>query len=703
MPASLRRLLITLLITLPVALGALLVGPADASASAVAAGHRTTADPTAPGPVVLLGTAGLRWDDVSDQTPALAALLANGSIAALVPRSVELDACPVDGWLAVSAGRRADAARTADGDCRAPSLADWRDYTDRAADQGFAAVPGTLGDTLTAAGRRTAAIGPGAAVALAGRSGTIERTWPADSDAALTAALATAPDVLAIDLGAVGTTPAVDRAALVSALDARLVSLLNALPPSATVIVASLADGGPPPRMQFAAVVGPQPGGAMHPAALLRSGSAQQDGLVLTTDLPVTVLNLLGVTVPDQVDGAPMVPVAVGGNQADRLEHVIDLDQAAVAIQPLIGPFVAAVVLGQVALLGALARRRRFRLLQATAILGGMIPAASVLAGLVPWWRSDQAGALLALTVLGGALLLTAVAHAGPWRRAPFGAVGAAGALTMGVLTADVATGSTLSLTTLMGGQPLIAGRFYGLGNPLFAVFGAAAVFVALALAAPLLAAGRPRIAAAAVLGLGVVAAAIDVLPGLGADVGGAPALLPAFGVLALRIAGLRVTWRRGLGIVVVTVTLVVLVAVADWLRAPAARTHLGRFVQTALDGGAWDVVRRKALQNWEILTSSPATMALPVVAALLVWALAQPGRFRLGWLEVTYRRLPLLPDGLIALGVLLAISFAANDSGTSIPPSAALIALPLLVAVTARAMADDALPGPTSQRPGRR
>ena len=300
-------------------------------------------------------------------------------------------------------------------------------------------------------------------------------------------------------------------------------------------------------------------------------------------------------------------------------------------------------------------------------------------------------------------MLLAAIALVGPWRRGPFGAAGAAGALTMGVLTADVATGSTLSLTTLMGGQPLIAGRFYGLGNPLFAVFGAAAVFVALALAGPLLAAGRPRTAAVAVLTLGVVAAAIDVLPGLGADVGGAPALLPAFGVLALRIAGLRLTWRRGLGIVVGTVGLVVLVAIADWLRAPAARTHLGRFVQTALDGGAWDVVRRKALQNWEILTSSPATMALPVVAALLVWALARPARFRLGWLEVAYRRLPLLPDGLVTLGILLAISFAANDSGTSIPPSAALIALPLLVAVTARAMADDAPPGPIARRTGRR
>jgi hypothetical protein len=693
-PASLRRFLVTVL----VALGVLLAG---AWGAAAATDGTVGGGAAVPGPVVVLGTAGLRWDDVSEQTPALAALLANGSVAALVPRSVQLGSCPVDGWLAASAGRRADAARAADGACRPPALADWRSYTDRADGRGLGAAPGTLGDALAAAGQRSAAIGPGAALALATGAGVVARQWPADSDAALAEALATTPDVLMVDLGAVPDGS--ERGSRVSALDARLVTILNALPASATVLVASLADGGSQPRMQFAAIVGPQPGGGMHPPALLRSGSARQDGLVLTTDLPATVLTLLGLTVPDRVDGAPMLPVDRDGTEADRLQHVIDLDQAAVAVQSLFGPFTAALVLAQAALLAALAYLRLLRPLHAAAILGGALPAATVLAAVVPWWRSDQAGEVYTLVVLGGATMLAAVALGGPWRRTPFGPAGVIGGLTLAVLTADVATGSTLSLITLIGGQPLIGGRFYGLGNPLFAVFGTAAVFAALALADPLLTRGRRHVAALAVLGLGLLASAIDVLPALGADVGGAPALLPAFAVLALRIAGLRPTWRRVTGIVTATGALVVLVAVADWLRAPAARTHLGRFVQTTLDGGAWAVLRRKGLQNVEILTSSPATMALPVLAALLVWVLVRPGRFGLTGLDVAYRRLPLLRHGLSALGVMLAISFAANDSGTSIPPSAALIALPLLVAVTARAVADEKGPGPTGPRPARR
>ena len=72
------------------------------------------------------------------------------------------------------------------------------------------------------------------------------------------------------------------------------------------------------------------------------------------------------------------------------------------------------------------------------------------------------------------------------------------------------------------------------------------------------------------------------------------------------------------------------------------------------------------------------------------------------GALQTAYQRVPLLTHGLVALGVLLAIAFAANDSGTSIPPAAGLLAVPLLIAITARASGDE-VPDPTAPRPGRR
>ena len=53
---------------------------------------------------------------------------------------------------------------------------------------------------------------------------------------------------------------------------------------------------------------------------------------------------------------------------------------------------------------------------------------------------------------------------------------------------------------------------------------------------------------------IGVLATIVDGAPGLGADFGGPPAIVPAFTVLALLVAGVRVTWWRALLIGVLSV-----------------------------------------------------------------------------------------------------------------------------------------------------
>src|SRR5437764_7803441 len=70
-----------------------------------------------PGPVVLIGTGGVRWSATGGQTPHLRALLDDAAVGVMSVRSVRTSTCPVDGWLAVSAG-----ARAADepGPCRIP-------------------------------------------------------------------------------------------------------------------------------------------------------------------------------------------------------------------------------------------------------------------------------------------------------------------------------------------------------------------------------------------------------------------------------------------------------------------------------------------------------------------------------------------------------------------------------------------------------
>ena len=78
-------------------------------------GRASTGGPSDPaasndltGSIVVIGTGGLSWSDVSAQgTPALWSLLQDGATAALTIHAVHANTCPVDGWLTLSAGEQA--------------------------------------------------------------------------------------------------------------------------------------------------------------------------------------------------------------------------------------------------------------------------------------------------------------------------------------------------------------------------------------------------------------------------------------------------------------------------------------------------------------------------------------------------------------------------------------------------------------------
>jgi hypothetical protein len=716
-------------------LGALLcAGPAAAESAAPAA----TAPRVSGGPVVLLGTGGLRWDDVGD-LPALSALLADAS-GQLAVRSVRATTCPADGWLAISSGRRA--ADDAGSPCRplrlpvaspggAATVPNWGEYVAAADDESFDARPGLLGDTLAAAGRSAVAVGPGAAIALAGSSGTVARAFagPVDDDRGtvdpnrladdVQAALALRPDVLAVDLGAIrdpaqagaaGPGPGAYAAARdkqVQRLDTRLGLVLGQLPANSTVVVASLADDGDESQLRLVAARGPAPvandGLQDFEDALLVSSSTRQDGVVQTTDIPPTLLLAKGAPVPDGFVGSPLRPVR-GGDVVDRLQRLSDLDEAATKVHPIVPWFFNGIVVAQVLLYGLAAlvlrldgrngdvaitprRRRTLVSVRRVAVAFATVPAATYLANLLPWWRSDLAGLTVTGAVLLFALPMAVLALAGPWRDRVLGPAGVVGGLTALVLAVDVATGSHLMLSSLMGVQPVVAGRWYGFSNPGFALFATGCLLLALALADLLVGRGERRRAVVAIGVVGLVATVVDGAPGLGSDFGGPPAIIPAFSVLALLVAGVAVTWRRAVLILVATVAALALLSVADWLRPADSRTHLGAFVQTLLDGDAWPVVERKLAQNLEILFGSWLSALLPVAAAFVVFVLWRPGRLGVRPLEVAYERSPVLRHGMVAFGVLLVAGFALNDSGTVVPAVAATVAIPLLIAASMRAV----------------
>lgn len=716
---------------------AVLLGVAPTSASADVAG-----------PVVLLGTAGLRWSDVGPDTPALEKLRSEGSSGWLAVRSVRPVTCPVDGWLAISAGRRAAdvevgaKAGRSEPSCRQPQLPSfvgggstaggpatvpqWSDYLAAADDDSFDAHPGLLGSTLSAAGVSSAAVGPGAAIALADTQGKVARVWPGRVDDAsgtaapsalagdVEAALATDPRLLAVDLGAIRDPArqisgkpaltgayALPRAQQVQALDARLGLILDRMPANATVIVASIADSGTPSQLQLVAARGLAPVGGSYAASLLGSRSTRQDGLAQTTDVLPTLLTALSVAVPSDAVGSALAPVQGNLSTAQRVQKLNDLDEPTAVITPLIPWIINGLVIVQILLYGVAAlilrrrsasgetdlgagRRRALRRLRLGAVVLASFPVATFLANLLPWWRPDHPRLALAGAVIVFMIAVSALALLGPWRGAVLGPLAVVAALTAGVLTVDAVTGSHLMISSLMGVQPIVAGRFYGFSNTVFALFATGILFTAIVVA------DQTRLRRRAVLvvaGLGILATVVDGTPGIGSDFGGPPALIPAFAVLALLIAGIRVTWQRALLIAGVTIAVLLALSVLDWMRGPEARTHLGRFVQSAIDGEAWPVISRKGAQNLKILTTSYLSLLVAFAIAFVALVLAKPTAWGVRPLRAAYDRSPVLRQGLIAFAVMVLIAALLNDSGTAVPAYAAMMAIPLLIAACARAL----------------
>ena len=252
----------------------------------------TASAQTAPVPhVVVVGISGLRWSDVSPAaTPTLWRLAGQGSVGSLVDYAVLPLTCPADAWLTLNAGARAQA-----------------DHTNAACGAFPAVVPAGTGAVVPAMGSLEAynnqfhnnpswgllaqqapgcatAVGPGAALALADRTGHVASYLP--SAAGLTAGVLARCPLTVVDLGNLGYA---ERSSVLASMDSELARIAADLPAGSTLLVTAPGATTKPPHLQLALVSGPG-----YRAGLLNAASTRQPGLVVLTDLTPTVLGWLG-------------------------------------------------------------------------------------------------------------------------------------------------------------------------------------------------------------------------------------------------------------------------------------------------------------------------------------------------------------------------------------------------------------------------
>lgn len=380
----------------------------------------------------------------------------------------------------------------------------------------------------------------------------------------------------------------------------------------------------------------------------LTSDSTRMDGYVLSTDVAPTILGHFGVGIPSEMSGQPIRSEgAVDPAEIEALGARMEVISSRRG--PVIGLPIAAwllLALG-VALIGGVALpRRAVRLLGLSIVY---LPLMLLLgAALEP---SEAAEALL---VGFGAPALAALTLA---LLPGYRALATASATTVVAYAVDVIAGSPLTSLSLLGPNPGLGVRFYGIGNELEALLAVLVVAGTGAGLAGFASRTSARSAVATFLVLGLLAAAVFAAGRFGADVGAAIVFPVGAAVAAASVAG---RGRRPLALAAVAapVAVLALLALVDLLSG--ANAHLTRSV---LDAGGFgdlaDVAQRRLQLSVRSFGRPILLVFLPVVLGLAALTYLRRDRVR-AWLVAV----PALRAGLLGAIAATAIGTLANDSG---------------------------------------
>ncbi len=380
----------------------------------------------------------------------------------------------------------------------------------------------------------------------------------------------------------------------------------------------------------------------------LTSGSTRIDGYVLSTDVAPTVLDHLGVAIPAEMSGQP-----IHSEGSVDVAAIESLDARMGVISHRRGPVIGFSLLAWLLGLAVVAAASRGALARPTVRLTGVAVIYMPLAMLAGAAIEPGEPAEVLLVML-GAPLLAAVTLA---LMRGYRALAAAAGVTVVAYGVDLVLGSPLTSLSLLGPNPGLGVRFYGIGNELealLAVLVVAGTGAALAGFWPRLAGGR---AAAAFVAVGLLAALVFAAGRFGADVGAAIVFPVGAAVAAVAVTGKRRRWGL-LAVVAAPFAVLALLALIDLLSG--ANAHLTRSVLDA--GGLGDLsdVAQRRLQLSAHSFGRPVLLAfLPVVFALAAIAVVKRDR-----LQAWVREVPAVRAGLLGALAATVIGTLANDSG---------------------------------------
>jgi hypothetical protein len=386
------------------------------------------------------------------------------------------------------------------------------------------------------------------------------------------------------------------------------------------------------------------------------SETTRRDGIVANIDVAPTVLDFLGLEIPEEMAGSPMRTVDVhaflSADEDPISKHpVTDLHSRYLEYRKVVTPIGVVVLLFAVASLVAalvvLLWRRTVRPTVARSVALWGLFAVSLLVALVPGGLLPTYDlALVVPALVAVAAVVTALAMR-LGRGDPAGPVAVVAGTGLALVVVDGFLGWPTGLTPLFGGSALDGVRFFGLGNTSAGIVMAGAVLVS------------ARLGPWPGVWLVLAAALFAGLPFLGADLGGGVTLFAVSGLwYARRVRTMG--WRGQAVWTAAGAVAGLLLVVGAHEVLPPGTTHVSRAVEGAGGaGGIVEVFLRRLEINLQATADTPSVwLALAGLPVWLAVAALRPGPFR-----QPLERMAVWRGGVVVLAVGGMIGYVLNDT----------------------------------------
>ena len=405
---------------------------------------------------------------------------------------------------------------------------------------------------------------------------------------------------------------------------------------------------------------------------LLTGNGTRRLGLLTNTDLAPVLISYLAGDV-NQIGTGPDLTISSHPDPLNYLDQFYNRSNLVYRQRPpLLRGYILALIGWLLLSLGGLSLG-----IPAVARLNGgfklimLFPLAALLLG---WWPGFPTGSVylsaLLLAGLTGILLflLTRIRlknSRGSWVLL--------GLITVLALLLDTLSGSNLQKFSLLGYDPIVGARYYGLGNEYMGVLIGSALLGSLTMVEGIPAKILPatgvegkkgRATALAVFFIYLFVVFLLSSPQFGANFGGTLTAAVTFGAAWAGLGG-SPGRKADLPVTIgyfLLVALLLLVALNYWGWSGLA-SHVGRLGEAVAGGNLgtfWETVGRKAAMNWRLIRYSIWSRALVVLLGVMVVLCFYP----VGVLKRLYRRQPVLLR-VSAAGVLGAlVALLTNDSG---------------------------------------